>query len=118
MERSQLYDYLLQAKTRSACLLLTFDDGDQYRLANVDLCYSIGHDGSRETEPLMVAFDDCTTDSKTRLQAHRDGNLKTVGVYWTSADPFEPVNMEYSVENIATVWDDDKNYVVYDRNID
>lgn len=118
MDSAQLYDYLLQAKARNVAMVLTFDDADKYLLDDVDLCFSIGRDGSRETEPLVIAFDDCMNDSRKRLQAYRDGRLKTAGVYWTSTDPIEPVNMEYSVENLVTIWDDDKNYFVYDRNGD
>ncbi|MEL7498330.1 MAG: hypothetical protein AAFN77_12025 [Planctomycetota bacterium] len=116
MESAKLYDYLLQAKNRHALLVLTFDDADKYTLDNVDLCFSIGRDGSRETEPLLVAFDDCINESNKRLQAYRDGELSTAGVYWTSTDPIAPVNMEYTIENVVTVWDDDKHYVVYERN--
>jgi hypothetical protein len=116
VETADLYDYLLRAKTRNVALVLTFDDGDKYSLGNVDLCYSIGRDGLRETEPLRVSFDTCMNDSHKRLQAHRDGHLKTAGVFWTSTDPIEPVDMEYGVENLITVWDDDKSYVVYDRD--
>ncbi len=116
MKSTQLYEYLREAKKRNAPLVLTFDDDDKYSLDNIDLCYSIGHDGLRENEPLVVAFDNCINESKKRIQAYRDGKLKTPGVYWTSTPPFSPVNMEYAIENIVAVWDDDKNYAVYDRN--
>ena len=116
MESDQIYDYLVQAKTRNAILLLTFDDSDKYSLADVDLCYSIGRNGSRETEPLVVAFDDCLNESNKRLEAYRDGELKTPGVYWTSVEPIAPVQMQYSVEDIVTIWDDNKNYAVYNRS--
>ena len=116
MDSSQLYDYLLQAKVRNTNMVLTFDDHDSYALNDVDLCYSVDRDGSRETEPLVVAFDDCMNDSNKRMQAYRDGSLKTASVYWTSIDPIEPGQMEYRVENLVTLWDDGKNYFVYDRN--
>ena len=115
MDSSQLYEYLLQAKARNANMVLTFDDDDSYTLNDVDLCFSIDRDGSRATEPLVTAFDDCMNDSNKRMQAYRDGVLKTAGVYWTSIAPIQPVNMEYSVENVISIWDDDKNYFVYDR---
>ena len=118
MESTELYDYLLQAKNRNAQLVLTFDDRDKYTLDNVDLCFSIGRDGCRETEPLVVAFDDCTNESNKRTQAYRDGELNTDGVYWTSVAPTKPVNMEYTVENVVIIWDDDKDCVVYERHTD
>ena len=111
-----LYDYLLNAKKRNAMMVLTFDDTDKYALCDVDLCFSVGHDGARETEPLVVAFVDCLDESKKRLQAYRDGELNTAGVYWTSTEPIAPVNMEYTIEQLVTVWDDVKNYVAYDRD--
>ncbi|PQO29099.1 hypothetical protein C5Y96_15190 [Blastopirellula marina] len=118
MDSAKLYDFLLQAQKRNAPLVLTFDDGDKYALDNVDLGFSIAdREGLRETEPLVVAFDDCVNESNKRLQANADGKLKTPGVYWTSTEPAYPVNMEYTIENVVTVWDTDKDYVVYDRNV-
>ena len=116
MQSGQLYNYLLQAKARNVALVLAFDDSDTYSLADVDFCFSTGRDGLRENEPLVVAFDDCLNDSRGKLHAYRDGDLKAAGVYWTSTEPSEPVNMEYNVENIVSIWDDDKSYFVYDRN--
>ena len=117
MDTSRIYNYLLHAAKHNATLFLTFDDGDRYPLDKVDLCYSIGRDGQHETEPLRVNFDDCLNKSHKRLQALRDGYLKTPGVHWTSTAPTEPVGMDYGVEDISAIWDDDKNYAVYERQV-
>lgn len=116
MKADQLYDYLLQAAARNAALVLTFDDGDKYNLATVDLCYSVGRDGERDIEPLCVSFESCLNDSNKHLQALRDGELNTPGVLCESTKPATPVGMWYGVENVVTIWDDAKNYVVYHRD--
>ena len=116
MRSNEMYDYLLRAKDRNAALIVTFDDSDRYLLNDVDLCFSSDHDGSRETEPLVVDFENCLTDSKKRIQAYRDGELKTNGVYWTSQDPIMPVMMQYEIEDVAAIWDDNKNYYVFERS--
>ncbi|MEJ1095649.1 hypothetical protein V9L00_03515 [Pseudoxanthomonas sp. CCNWLW206] len=118
MEAAHLYDYLLRAKARRGAWVLTFDDGDSYPLDSIDLCYSFGRDGTRENEPLQVTFDSCTRVSQKRTHAHREGYLRTTGVFWTSTDPIEPVAMEYGVENVVAVWDEDKSYLVYDLTRD
>ena len=112
-----IYNFLLHATDRKAMLFLTFDDGDRYPLDKIDLCYSVGRDGQRETEPLHVNFDDCLNKSQKRLQALRDGCLKTPGVHWTSIHPTEPVGMDYGVEDISIIWDDDKNCAIYERHV-
>src|SRR5262245_51228521 len=115
MDVRNLYDYLLRAAIRKAALVLTFDDGDKYSLSSIDLCYSIDRDGQRENEPLDVSFDNCLTESNKRSQALREGRLKTPRVSWTSEEPIEPVGVSYGVDNVLTVWDEDRQYFVFDR---
>lgn len=115
MDVDKLYDYLLLAKGRDEHLILMFDDGDRYPLFHVDLCYSCTHDGSRENEPLVVHFEQCLNEPTRKQRAYQDGFLLSAGVYWTSIEPVAPVMMGYEVENITAVWDDTKNYFLFER---
>ena len=116
MDKRRLYDYLLHAKNRNAALVLTFVDGDEYSLDDVDLCYSVDRDGQRETEPLRVSFENCRNHSLKQLQARHTGRVNTPGVWWTSTEPTESVGMEYGIQDVAKIWDDDRNYAVYERD--
>lgn len=108
MDVAKLYDYLLLAKGRNEFLIVTFDDRDRYLLSNIDLCYSISHDGSRENEPLRVDFEQCLNEPIQKLKAYQDGPLRAAGVFWTSTEPVAAVGMEYEVENVTAIWDDTK----------
>jgi len=114
MTEVDLYDYLLKMKDRD--FIITFEDGDQYYVTDIDFCFNIGLDGRRDDEPLDVSFDDCIDRSRRREQAIAEGRLKTPGVSWTSSHPSMPIAMTYSVRDIRSIWDCDKHYHVYERH--
>lgn len=114
MTSDDLYDSLIQARKRNENYIVTFVDLDAYQLQHIDLCYSLDRNGHRETEPLRVNFDNCLHDSRRYRDAIRNGREGSPNVWWTSTDDSEPVGCDYSPQDVVAVFDEERQYLVYE----
>ena len=113
MNLENIYDFLLGATDKN--YIVTFDDDDSYRIADLDLAYSTDMNGKREEEPIYVSFNKCIGKSNKILKALKSGPLNIPDIFWTSEEPIEPVGASYSVKNIKGIFDDDKQYYIYEK---
>ena len=116
MHTNTLYESLMQACARNESYIITFTDGDSYRLRDIDFCYSVDRDGQRENEPLRVDFENCIDDSRRYRLAVRDGPENSTHVWWMSTGDREPVGVDYAPADVSTVFDDERQYFVYDAS--
>ena len=115
MDEFNLYDFLLEARRREERFVVSFDDGDAYLLSKIDFCFSVNRDGEREDEPLKVEFADCLNESASQRKAQAFKETPLAGIWWTSTPPVSPVAMSYEIKNVISVWDDARDYFVFER---
>ena len=100
----------LLPKIQSDDCVVTFTDGDSYRIRDLDI------QGYYEDRfEICVEFVKCLRTSSGLSQALAEGYLKTEGVGWTSVMPHTPVAKTYGIQDIESVFDRTKNYWVYER---
>ena len=84
-------------------------------MADLDLTFSTDMNGEREDEPIVVSFEKCIGESIKRIEAIKKGPNNIFDIYWTSQQPIEPVGASYTVEDIKNIFDDDKQYFIYEK---
>jgi hypothetical protein len=99
--------FVLRANRRPT-LVVTFDDGDRYSASSLDM-WGENEDGEFE---IHVKFDDCLGASNAR---HAARNRRVPGCFYQSQTR-EPFAMLYSLERIASLYDDEGGYFLFERD--
>jgi len=114
MNDEQLIKYLKRVN-HDPDFLITFSDGDGYLLMHVDINGSFNINGELESLRLDVEFKHCLKPSKKQRLAWDAGRLQLPEIWYTSVKPYVPVGASYEVHEVMTVFDERKNYFVYQR---
>jgi hypothetical protein len=101
---------LLLPRWQTSDYVVTFTDGDDYEIKDLDVQGL--HDGDFE---IGVEFARCLGDSVARREALEAGHLKTQRVSWTSEQPSAPVGKTYLIQEIQSIFDRTENYEVYTK---
>ena len=93
-------------------VIVEFDDGDKYNAAALDL-QGENEDGQFE---IYAAFQNCLGTSHAYNQAMEAGSPdRFPGSWWSSDEPRKPVGMQYTLDRIKSVYDNDAGYYVYEK---
>ncbi len=114
MNDEQLIEYLKRVN-HDPDFVITFSDGDGYRLMHVDINGSFDTNGELESLRLDVEFKHCLKPSKKQRLAWDAGRLQLPEIWYTSVNPYVPVGASYKVHELMTIFDESKNYFVYQR---
>ncbi len=99
--------YILRASLRPT-IVVTFDDGDRYPMSTLDL-WGENDDGEFE---IYAKFTDCLDGSNS----HRRALAEQIQNCFYRSDSRDPVAMLYTLDRIASVYDEDDNYFLYERD--
>jgi hypothetical protein len=97
-------------KFQTSDLVVEFDDGDKYPVNALDLQ---GENDDGEFE-ICVNFANCLGKSMARVKALETGP-RFPSSWWTTGEQPEPVGMQYMLTQIASVYDNDAGYYVFQR---
>ena len=111
MKRDELYNFMMKVEGKDT-LIVTFSDGDKYKLSDLDLCPSFGYEGEFDEEPIEAKFERCLSDSNKLKEALRLGWLKPDGVYWSS-ETKRPYSVVYESRDVESIFEEEKQYFVY-----
>ena len=112
LDSDSIYDFLLNSKRN---LIITFDDNDRYWLRDLDFAVGFNRNGGRELKPIYAPFNKCIGVSNRIREANIKGQKNSPNVFWTTTDPIEPVMADYEAKNIKSIFDDDKQYFLYEK---
>jgi hypothetical protein len=101
----------LLPKFQTCDCIVTFSDGDSYKIADLDIQGYFENDFE-----IRVEFDRCLRSSVAMQEALESGYLRTERVGWTSQKPFVPVAKTYLIQDIQSIFDQTENYDVFSKN--
>lgn len=114
MNDEQLIKYLKRVNDEPD-FLITFSDRDTYRLMHVDINRSFDRNGDLDYLRLDVKFKHCLKPSKKQKLAWDAGQSQLPEIWYSSDKPYEPKGASYEVHEVIIVFDERKNYCVYQR---
>ena len=91
-------------------MVVEFDDGDRYPVATLDL-QGENQDGKFE---IYAAFQNCLGKSHAYARALEAGSPEQFhGSWWSSDKPRQPVGMQYTLDRIKSVYNNEAGYYLH-----
>ena len=115
MNLTNIYKTLQRLKETKS-LTVTFIDGDRYKVKDIDFCYSKGLDGFNDYEPMVVDFEKALEPSKKKQQIIDTLYFENPNLTKTQINTSIPSEATYEVEQILSIFDEDKQYNIYDKS--
>ena len=91
--------------------VISFDDGDRYHMSSLDV-HSDFLDPYGEID---VQFEDCLSKSLAFQSASASSGTKIPNIWYAEKGSGPPVGKTYCVREVVAIFDNDKNYFVFER---
>lgn len=113
MNAGELYDFIINVNNKED-LIITFNDGDRYRVSDLSFYAYGGFDGEPVYGNIRVQFKSCLNYSSKFREALRlgNGNGRLANVDWPCEEN-EPLGVIYEPDDIITIFNENKQYFIY-----